>query len=67
MRGFSETLATELAPHNIQVSVVCPYYSRTPILESPSYGSLAERNADGPDETGITEPADVIAEAIAQV
>lgn len=67
LRGFSETLATELAPHNIQVSVVCPYFSRTPILDSPRYGSLSERNGDALDENGITEPADVIAEAIAQV
>lgn len=67
LRGFSETLATELAPHNIQVSVVCPYFSRTPILESPSYGSMAEQDAGQLDEVGISEPADVIAETIAQV
>lgn len=67
LRGFSETLATELAPHNVQVSVVCPYFSRTPILDSPSYGSLSVGNEDGVEPSGVTEPADVVAETLTQV
>ena len=67
LRGFSETLATELRPYGVQVSVVCPYFSRTPILESPHYGSLTSRAENGVDYSGITEPADVVAETLRQI
>ena len=62
LRGFSETLAQELNPHHVQVSIVCPFYSRTPIMDSPSYGSLADAHQVPEDQ--ITDPADVIRETI---
>lgn len=42
LRGFSEGLRWELKPHQVKVSTVYPFFSRTPILNSPGYGSLAK-------------------------
>ena len=42
LRGFSASLSEELKPHNVMVSAVYPYFSDTPILDSPQFGSLAE-------------------------
>lgn len=68
VRGFSNTLATELEKHNVQVSAVYPYFSRTPILESPRYGILGEENsADQLDRQEVTEPSDVVAEVIQSI
>ena len=43
LRGFSEGLAAELKPYNVKVTAVYPYFSRTPILQSERFGSLAQR------------------------
>ena len=68
LRGFSMTLHDELHQHGLNVSCVYPFFSRTPILDSPQFGSLA---SDTPweerDLTGVTEPADVVAAAIAGI
>ena len=48
------------------MSAVYPYFSDTPILNSPQYGSLAaERRSE--NLTGVTRPADVIRRAIAGI
>jgi len=68
LRGFSEAQADELGKYGIQVSAVYPYYSRTPIIDSPQYGTFAQENsAKEVDRQGMTEPADVVAEVIAGV
>jgi uncharacterized protein len=61
LRGFSESLLQELAPHNIHVTTVFPFYSRTPILNSPRYGSLTA--ADLPDRL-TSDPAQVVREVM---
>ena len=66
LRGFSEALSDELAEHNVRVSAVHPFFSRTPIIDSPQYGSLA-RSSDAVDRKNMTDPADVIREAIAAI
>ncbi len=42
LRGFSEGLHQEVKPYNVQVTAVYPFFSRTPILQSPRYGTLAQ-------------------------
>ena len=67
LRGFSEALAEELQPYNIKVSAVHPFYSKTPILNSPRYGTLAENLPDIESDDlppGVSDPADVIRETI---
>ena len=65
LRGFSESLAEELGGYGIRVSAVYPFFSRTPILNSPRFGTLGEMNPMEETEIrGITEPADVVAESI---
>ncbi|MGB0383988.1 MAG: SDR family NAD(P)-dependent oxidoreductase [Ardenticatenaceae bacterium] len=61
LRGFGEALHEELKPHNIKVTNVYPFFSRTPILDSPGYGSLPRQKL--PDKM-ITDPVDVIGEVI---
>ena len=61
LRGFSEALAEELAPHRVRVSAVYPFFSRTPILDSPRFGSLQPRAL--PDNM-VSDPTDVIHEVI---
>lgn len=61
LRGFSESLTEELAPYNIHVTTVFPFYSRTPILDSPRFGSLAA--AELP-ESMTSDPAQVIREVM---
>jgi short-subunit dehydrogenase len=63
LRGFSEALYHELRPHNIQVTVVYPFFSRTPILNSKQYGSLVTGLAQGTlsyPEGLLTDPAEVM-------
>jgi len=68
LRGFSEAQVNELGKYGVQISAVYPYYSRTPIINSPRYGTLAHENpADQVNPQGMTEPADVVAEVIAGV
>ena len=33
IRGFAETLRLELRPYGIQVSLLCPNFTETPLLE----------------------------------
>ncbi len=67
LRGFSEALASELAPHNVQVSAVYPFYSKTAIIDSPRYGSLAGREVTDADRARMTDPADVIRKTLTAV
>jgi short-subunit dehydrogenase len=57
LRGFGEALREELSPYGVQVTNVYPFFSRTPILDSPRYGSMKERTL--PDSM-TSDPADVI-------
>lgn len=60
LRGFSEGLRAELQPYKIKVSTVYPFFSRTPILQSERYGTLAqERDPDFPNKIA-TNPVKVI-------
>ena len=59
LRGFSEGLWDELKIHQVQVTAVYPYFSRTPILRSPRYGTLAE-TVPGFPESEATDPVMVI-------
>ena len=63
LRGFSTSLNDELKQHNVKVSAVYPYFSDTPILDSPQYGTLAEQQRQN-NLTGVTKPQDVVRNAI---
>lgn len=63
LRGFSEGLFDEVKPYGVQVTVVYPFFSRTPILRSPGYGTLAQNYQGFPDHLA-TDPAQVIAVTI---
>ena len=63
LRGFSASLRDELKPFNVMVSAVYPYFSDTPILDSPQFGSFAEEQQQN-DLRGVTDPADVVRRAI---
>jgi short-subunit dehydrogenase len=63
LRGFSEGLLNEVKPYNIKVTAVYPYFSRTPILNSPQYGTLATAN-NSLSPKSVTNPADVIRETL---
>ncbi|MDJ0567730.1 MAG: SDR family NAD(P)-dependent oxidoreductase [Pleurocapsa sp. MO_192.B19] len=63
LRGFSEGLFNEVKPYNIKVTAVYPFFSRTPILQSARYGTLAQ-NSDGFSNKFVTEPGKVMAKAI---
>lgn len=63
LRGFSEVLFDEVKPYNVQVTAVYPYFSRTPILRPPAYGSLA-RGFQGFPKHLATDPAQVMAATI---
>ena len=63
LRGFSEGLHNELKPYNIKVTAVYPFFSRTPILQSKRYGSLAEGSQEFPEDKA-TDPAKVMAATI---
>lgn len=62
LRGFSEGLFNEVREHNIKVTVVYPFFSRTPILESQRYGKALEAG-NLPDRL-ITNPAKVMERTI---
>ena len=63
LRGFSEGLLNEVKAYNVKVTAVYPYFSRTPILNSPRYGTLARSDRDFPVELA-TDPARVIKETL---
>lgn len=44
LRGFSESLALDVARHGVHVTTIYPFFTRTPILDSPQYG-VARRRA----------------------
>ena len=61
LRGFGEALHQELKPYNIKVTNVYPFFSRTPILDVPQYGTLPRKTR--PDKL-VSDPADVIREVM---
>jgi short-subunit dehydrogenase len=63
LRGFSEGLFNELKDYNVKVTAVYPFFSRTPILQSERYGTLAKNNLILPEHL-VTDPAKVISQTI---
>ena len=63
LRGFSEGLFNEVKPYNVKVTAVYPFFSRTPILQSESFGTLAQNGAGFPEHLA-TDPAIVMAKTI---
>lgn len=63
LRGFSEGLFNEVKAYNVKVTAVYPFFSRTPILQSERYGTLAAGMQGFPEHLA-TDPADVIRETI---
>jgi len=61
LRGFSEGLMEDLQDHNINVTTVYPFFSKTNILDAPHYGSFERRTL--PDSI-VTHPADVMAQVL---
>ncbi|QLE54343.1 SDR family oxidoreductase [Nostoc sp. TCL26-01] len=59
LRGFSEGLFNELKDYNVKVTAVYPFFSRTPILQSERYGTLAKTFRGLPEHL-VTDPADVM-------
>jgi short-subunit dehydrogenase len=64
LRGFGEALYDELKPYNIKITAAYPFFSRTPILNSPRFGLLKDRNL--PDSM-LSAPEDVVKEVLAGV
>ena len=62
LRGFSMGLWNEVKPYNVKVTAVYPFFSKTPILQSESFGTLA--NSQGSLENIATDPANVMAKTI---
>lgn len=58
LRGFGASLAQDVAPHNIAVTTIYPFFARTPILNSEQFGSAAPQTL--PDWL-LYDPADVVA------
>ena len=63
LRGFSEGLFNEVKPYNVKVTAVYPFFSRTPILQSESFGTLGKNGINLPDNL-VTDPAQVMAKTI---
>ncbi|MGK7908376.1 MAG: SDR family NAD(P)-dependent oxidoreductase [Synechococcus sp.] len=63
LRGFSEGLWNEVKPYNVKVTAVYPFFSRTPILQSERYGTLAQGMEDFPEHLA-TDPAKVMEKTI---
>jgi NAD(P)-dependent dehydrogenase (short-subunit alcohol dehydrogenase family) len=61
LRGFGESLASDLKDTGVHVTNVYPCFSQTPILESPQYGYERKR---GVPPYLISDPADVVARII---
>ena len=59
LRGFSEGLLNDVKEYNVRVTVVYPFFSRTPILQAERYGSLAEE-IEGVPENWTTDPAAIM-------
>lgn len=60
LRGFSEGLFKEVQDQGVQVTVVYPFFSRTPILNAPRFGAWAAAYQGLPD-SWLTDPAQVMA------
>lgn len=63
LRGFSEGLFNEVKPYNVKVTAVYPFFSRTPILKSESFGTLAKDGGNFPENLA-TDPAVVMAKTL---
>ncbi|MGK7948892.1 MAG: SDR family NAD(P)-dependent oxidoreductase [Xenococcaceae cyanobacterium] len=63
LRGFSEGLFNEVKSYNLKVTAVYPFFSRTPILQSERYGTLAQNSKAFPEHLA-TDPAEVMAKTI---
>ena len=63
LRGFSEGLRHELAPHNVRVTTVYPFFSRTPLLNGPRFGRFAESESSVPSAL-TTDPNQIMAATI---
>ena len=61
LRGFGESLAADLEGTGVSVSNVYPFFSQTPILDSPQFGYDERRTVPA---NLITDPADVVARII---
>ncbi len=59
LRGFSEGLFNEVKDYNVKVTAVYPFFSRTPILQSEQYGTLACGSPVFPEHLA-TDPVKVI-------
>jgi NAD(P)-dependent dehydrogenase (short-subunit alcohol dehydrogenase family) len=63
--GMSTGLRAEAAKHGVKVSVVCPGFVRTPILENAFvHGRARDEVANKADKTPWAEPADVAREIL---
>ncbi|NJL81840.1 MAG: SDR family NAD(P)-dependent oxidoreductase [Chloroflexaceae bacterium] len=62
LRGFSEGLLREVKFYNVNVTVVYPFFSRTAILHSPQYGTLATHNSNSPKF--VSDPAQIMGKTI---
>lgn len=63
LRGFTEGLFNEVKCHNIQVTGIYPFFSRTPLLQAERYGTLAQETTGISDEMA-TDPEKVVANMI---
>ena len=63
LRGFSEGLFNEVKQYNVKVTAVYPFFTRTPILQSQRYGTLAEK-IQGVPEYMVAEPGKIMRAAI---
>ncbi|MEM9090510.1 MAG: SDR family NAD(P)-dependent oxidoreductase [Cyanobacteria bacterium P01_F01_bin.53] len=63
LRGFSEGLRHELAPHNVRVTTVYPFFSRTPLLKSPRFGKFSDSDRTLPPAL-TTDPSKIMAVTI---
>ena len=66
LRGFSEGLRHELAPHNVRVTTVYPFFSRTPLLNSPRFGKFADSERPLPPAL-TTDPNKIMATTIRSI
>lgn len=63
LRGFSDGLRYELAPHHVRVTTVYPFFSRTPLLQAPRFGGFAKLERDLPPAL-TTDPKKIMAKTI---
>lgn len=61
LRGFSESLRSDVAEYGIEVTTVYPWFSRTAILDSEQFGP--QKKLQVPDAL-VTEPAAVVGQML---